>query len=117
MASHNHLYQQIASGTSVGAGLSLIPDTDTLAVVDSRRYGYLDFLPACNVTGSMTVTAFLLDNLAGSVAFRTGLYIADRAEKGLLSEYHLAFTTAFGTGFRTGPRLCPGSVTRLALIL
>ena len=100
MAGHHNFHHQISSWTSVCTWLTLLPDTDTLSVVDSGRYRYLNLLTAGNKSGSTAIRAFVSDNLSGSMTIRTGLYILDGSEHGLLGIYHLAGTMTLGTGFR-----------------
>ena len=75
MTGYIYLNQQISSRSAVGSRLTFFTDTDTLAIVDTGRYRYLDLLSGRSISGSTAGTAFVLDHLTGSVTVRTGLYI------------------------------------------
>ena len=89
MPPYDHFYQQIASGAAVCPRFSLIPDSDALAVINTGGNGYLNFLFVRNVSRSVTIRAFLFDDLARSMTIRTGLDASGRSEENLLCKYYL----------------------------
>ena len=74
MPSDNHLYQQIASRSSVRAGLALIADPYALAIVNPGGNRYLDLLLAGNITGSTAVRTLILDDFSCSMTIRTARF-------------------------------------------
>ena len=100
MTGYIYLNQQISSRSAVGSRLTFFTDTDTLTIINTGRYRYLDLLSGRGISGSTAGTAFVLDHLTGSVTIRTGLNITYHTKHGLLGVNDLALAFTFRTGDR-----------------
>ncbi len=98
MIGYDNFHQKISSGSAVHSGLTLFSYPYALSVVDTCRYGNLDLLAACDVSGSVTVAALVLDHLAGASALGTGLDVSYSAKEGLLGIDDLTLSSALGAG-------------------
>ena len=100
MAGNHHFYHQVSSWSAVCSRFSFFPDTNTLSVIDTCRYGYFDLFAVGNESCSPAVRTFVFDHFSGSMTVGTGLNILDRSEHGLLGIYYLTGSMAFRTGLR-----------------
>ena len=97
MTGYIYLNQQISSRTAIGSRFTFFADTDTLTIINTCRYRYLDLLSGRGISGSTAGTAFVLDHLTGSVTVRTGLNITYHTKHGLLGVNDLALAFTFRT--------------------
>ena len=100
MTCNIYLYKQIASRSSVCTWFTFLTNTDTLTIVNTCRYRYLNLLSGRSISGSTAGGTFVLNNLTCSVTVRTSLYITHHSKHGLLCIYDLTFTVTFRTGCR-----------------
>jgi len=100
MTGNIYFYKQIASWASVCSRFPLLSDTDTLTIVNTCRYRYLDFLSGRCITGSTACCTFIFNDLTCSMTVRTGLYITHHSKHGLLGKYYLTLSVTFRTGYR-----------------
>ena len=117
MPLYNHLNKKITSRAAVYSRLTLLPYTHALSVVYTCGDADLDLLPFGNISVSVTVRAFILNDLTCSVTVRAGLNVLYHAEERLLGHHDLALASALGTGFGGRARPCAASVTGLAGLL
>ena len=98
MTGYIYLYKKVASRAAVCTRLSLLTDAYALSIVDTGRDRNLNLLARRSISCSTAGTAFVLDDLTGSITVRTGLYITDHTKHGLLCIDNLTFTFTFRTG-------------------
>lgn len=108
-----HLNEQIAAGAAVGAGFALALNADALTVVDARRNVDLQRLGLAVAAATLAVRTRIGNDLARTVAVRTGLLHLQKAavdvdrtaaaavRAGLLARALLAARTV--TGFALFP--------------
>ena len=96
---------------TLAAGSALLAHRCGLALVILLLLAGLDLLLAGDISGTVAIRAFLLDNLTGTAAVRTCLDILYLAKERLLCIDDLTFSVTFRTGSRLCSRLCTSSVT------
>ena len=100
MTGNLNLHQKVSSRSSVDARLTFLADPDALSVINACRNRNLDLLAAAGVSGSMSVGTLITDDLSGAAAVRTGLYVSNGSEDGLLGISNLSGSLTFRTGLR-----------------
>jgi hypothetical protein len=74
-------YEKISSSSAVDTRLAHLTKSDTLTVINTCRYLYLNIFLTLNKARTGTVTALKLDDLAASLTIRTGLDRSVHTEK------------------------------------
>ena len=100
MACYLNLDKQVASRSAVYTRLTFFTDADALTIVDSGRNVDLNPFSAGCVACAMARSTFVTNNFSGSVTVRTGSYVSDRTEHGLLRVRNLTGSVTFRTCLR-----------------